>query len=286
MDRATNPHRSPRSTSIRVGRRSPDAPWEVQAGGVGTVRPPAPRGAWCVASCLVWAAACVVARPAAPVSAPAGPPAPAASSRCDSTLRSTLHALGLPPAVAADVRHTLAAYGGVVLRWPPTRRAPIRVWVQPPRFAISHEATLEASAAEDWVALVLGGARAWDGAARGVAFEATRDSAAADVRVLWDRAATTAARPVRGHTAVVASRSGVIAEASVTLVGAGSGAARTRPADVRAMAAHEFGHVLGLAHRSDPGSVLTPRVRADGVSAGDRAVLRAWYALPPGPLCR
>lgn len=287
--RSSNAHRSRPPTSVRVGPAAPEAPWKLRAGALGAARPGITRAAWCAVSCVAWAAACAVARPAAPaaaVRAPVSRAAPAASSPCDSTLRSTLQALRLPPAVAADLRHTLAAYGGIVLRWPDTRRAPIRIWVQPPRPALAHGASLEALAAVDWAALVLSGARAWDGAAPGVAFAAARDSVAADVRVVWDRAATAAVHPVRGRTAVVASRAGVIAGASVTLIGAGPGAARARPADVRAVAAHEFGHVLGLAHRSDPHSVLTPRVRADGVSAGDRAVLRAWYALPPGALCR
>lgn len=133
---------------------------------------------------------------------------------------------------------------------------------------------------------VVTGARAWDGAVPGLAFAATRDSAAADVRVVWERGAHDARGP-HGHTAVVADRAGAIGGAEVTL-GArrgGPGAPATS-SDVRAVAAHEFGHVLGLTHRTASSSVMAPDVRTDGVSAADRAVLRAWYALPAGAACR
>ena len=55
--------------------------------------------------------------------------------------------------------------------------------------------------------------------------------------------------------------------------------------DVRAVARHELGHALGLAHHAAPTSVMAPLVRAEQLTDEDRATLRALYALPIGARC-
>ena len=55
--------------------------------------------------------------------------------------------------------------------------------------------------------------------------------------------------------------------------------------DVRVVARHEMGHVLGLAHHAAPTSVMAALVSAERIGEGDRAVLRALYALPAGAPC-
>ena len=55
--------------------------------------------------------------------------------------------------------------------------------------------------------------------------------------------------------------------------------------DVRAVARHELGHALGLAHHAAPTSVMAPLVRAERLTDEDRATLRALYALPIGARC-
>ena len=56
-------------------------------------------------------------------------------------------------------------------------------------------------------------------------------------------------------------------------------------ADVRAVARHELGHVLGLGHHGSARSVMAPLVVAERLDDGDRTALRALYALPVGARC-
>jgi hypothetical protein len=56
-------------------------------------------------------------------------------------------------------------------------------------------------------------------------------------------------------------------------------------ADVRTVARHELGHVLGLAHHAAAKSVMAPRVQSDRLLPGDEAALRLLYALAVGARC-
>lgn len=213
------------------------------------------------------------------------------SAGCDTSR----HAAGVPVALEREVHRTIERYGGLLLRWPDDRRV-LRVWVQPhfvhdavglPGAPRSHDPSspLEVLAhdAEDraWERAVLEAAHEWRAPDVGLAMEHTMDSAGAEVRVL--RVPFDSARGQR--SGVLADRAGRIHEAWIAL---GEVDARGRPyrlRDVRAAAAHEVGHVLGLGHRETHESVMTPDVRADAVASSDRALLRAWYAHAPGRTC-
>ena len=206
---------------------------------------------------------------------------------CDSAIVPS----ALDPALAAALREALVARDGVVLRWSIDRHAPLRVWIQPRR------PTLRVHLYEpiDWISAVRRAVGAWHGAVERLRLELTADSAAADVHVLWarvlrpsgDAKAGESHGKTAGRTALIGSRTGGLLSATVvTLAEESSVDARTfTPADIYATTLHEVGHALGLTHLSGSRSVMAPRAGNTGITALDRAVLRAWYGLPAGPAC-
>jgi predicted Zn-dependent protease len=245
--------------------------------------------------------AVLAASPAAPdtTTGRGGPAAPGSRPGACAPLDSAAHEA---PAVAADVAGTLRTHGGVV-RWLP-ERGPVRVWVQP-RPATLAGPTLVAAA---WRQAVLDAADAWREVVPGLVLTAEGDSARADVRVTWgvvpEPAAAAlalgapgggatqahgfgAASTVRpaARTALAATARGHAAAALVVLALEGEAALDT-PDAVRAVARHEFGHVLGLAHHAAARSVMAPVVRATRLAPGDRDALRLLYRCRPARAAR
>jgi predicted Zn-dependent protease len=190
------------------------------------------------------------------------------------------------PALAADVQSTLALHGAAV-RWEPTA-GPIRVWVQPrPAFTVGWD-----HPAAEWRGAVLAAAGSWHRIVDGLEFRPVRDSASADVVVTWaapsslaDPRGSELAAGTVGRTAL-RDEYGRARAAHVRLAFADPGGSLYSVSDVRAVARHEFGHVLGLAHHAAANSAMAPVIRVDRLHAGDRDALRLLYALPAGARCQ
>jgi hypothetical protein len=194
-------------------------------------------------------------------------------------------AVVLSDSVAADLGAALDVHGGVV-RWDPAR-GPIRIWVQRrPDFAADVTVT-----PAEWKRAVLTTTEAWRDVVSGLAFALEPDSARADVVITWEHDLESApssselAFLTAGRTTLVPGGDGRALLAHVRLAVFGPGAVRYSVDDVRAVARHELGHALGLAHHRAPTSVMAPLVRTERLTTEDRSTLRALYSLPIGARC-
>jgi len=189
------------------------------------------------------------------------------------------------PAVADDLRAALAAHGGAV-RWEPAR-GPVRLWVQR-RPEVAADVIVTGA---EWRRAISAAAAAWRDVVPALAFAVELDSARADVIVTWERdlagvpADGGLAFRTAGRTTLVPGTDGRALAAHVRLAVLTPEGERYSVEDVRAVARHELGHALGLAHHAAPTSVMAPLVRAERLTDEDRATLRALYALPIGARC-
>lgn len=181
-------------------------------------------------------------------------------------------------AVGTYIGDVLRVRDSAIVRWPNAPTEPISVWIR------------DTSSVRDWNPALVERARAafraWEDTGIPVRFQFVADSAGADARLTWiDRFA----EPVGGRAISGLTRWGVddrsrIVDAGITIaIHRASGDALTAAA-VEAMALHEIGHLLGLDHCADDGSVMAPVVQVRSLSASDRATVRLLYALPVGPL--
>ena len=224
----------------------------------------------------------------------AAPRDSAAAPACEAVAATVAPADRLP-----DVAAALAAHHGAV-RWVADGQ-PVRVWIErrpADGASLSH-------GEREWRDAVVAAATAWTGVVPGLRVTIVRDSAAADVHVRWapalpaspigdpsagslaaDGATGTALAPfTAGRTTLVPDAAGRAVRADVVLAAGSLDGAPYLPRDVHAIAQHEMGHVLGLAHHRSPRSVMSQLIAVDRLADEDRAVLRALYALPVGAPC-
>jgi Matrixin len=152
-------------------------------------------------------------------------------------------------------------------RWSDRVASPIRVWVEPasqPGFT-----ALVRAAFGEWVDVGL--------PLRFIFVDGARD---AEITVRW----TEHLQHKTGNTVWRVDNHGWMRSGDVLLAThMGDG----RPLDaqsLRAIALHEVGHLIGLAHSNDGHDVMAPLVRVSTLSSADRATARLLYTLPAGHL--
>ena len=177
---------------------------------------------------------------------------------------------------AASLRGTyladiLAERDSALSRWPDRTGKPVRVWVQ-------SSASLPGWRRQ-FPELVRVALDEWSAVGIPVRFVYVSDPSRAEVRVRWvERLGDESC----GETTWTADADGWMRRADITLAMRSSDGVLQDERDMRAMALHEAGHLLGLGHTSDTTAIMAPWVAADDLSDADRATVRALYALPPG----
>ena len=184
----------------------------------------------------------------------------------------------------ADVRRRLAERGSgtyinemlaerdsALARWPDRGGRPLTIWVQP------------TTTIDDWTDGYLTSVRAavgdWDGLDLPVHFAFTNDSARADVHVTFIDQFEEA---ISGRTKWERDDNWWITDADIVLAVHHRAGPALDEDSMRALALHEFGHLLGLDHTEDATSIMAARVRVRNLSGADRATVRLLYTLPPG----
>lgn len=161
-------------------------------------------------------------------------------------------------------------------RWPDRRAEPLRVWIQPtasfpdwdPNYPLVAERALDE----------------WQEAGFPIRFDRVRDSATADIQILFVHQMPPDDSLRIGVARLKYDQGGTIHQAWVTIA-THDYRGRAIPSDfVAGTARHEIGHVLGLGHSYRTNDVMFPESRTPVISDYDRATLHLIYTLPPGPV--
>jgi hypothetical protein len=164
----------------------------------------------------------------------------------------------------------LLARDSSLARWKPRSR-PLSVWVQ------------QRPDLEDWDAeyidAVSDAFMAWDRVGLPVRFRMVTDSSQADIHVTW---ISNFNEQISGRTKWSRDENWWIVNASILLAIHHQQGDRLDQSAMKAMALHEVGHLLGLDHTTNPGSIMAPRVRIRELAPIDIATVRVLYSVDAG----
>ena len=156
-------------------------------------------------------------------------------------------------------------------RWPERTRRPLRVWID----AAAEQPGWDAGYRDQ----VRAAFASWEEVGIPVRFDFVADARDADVQVTWvDRFV----EPISGKTIWSRDDRWWIVDADIQLALHHRNGDPLDASQVRAIALHEVGHLLGLDHTEDPANIMAARVRVRELSPADQATVRLLYSVPAG----
>jgi hypothetical protein len=171
------------------------------------------------------------------------------------------------------IHEVLADRDSALARWPDRVERPLRIWIGSGQGIVGWKADFENEVRQAF--------NTWGTVGIPVSFELAPDSAHADVHVKWiDRFRD----PISGKTVWSRDDNWWIVDGDITI------ALHHRDGDpldapqIRAIALHEIGHLLGLDHTTDQANIMAPRVRVRELSSADQATIRLIYSVPAGKI--
>jgi len=167
----------------------------------------------------------------------------------------------------------LTARDSALTRWPDRLSRPLRVWVSDAKSLAGWNA--------DFMPAVRDAFDTWVQAGVPVHFTFVLDSSSADVHVGFIERF---GQGISGKTIWSRDARWWLVSSDITLGLAHPTGGVVSAPQMRAIALHEVGHLLGLDHSHDLDNIMSARIRVRDITEADRATMRLLYSVPAGSL--
>lgn len=202
---------------------------------------------------------------------PAPPPPPPEPGYLDLMARAQTRGRIRASAGATYLNEMFAASGDSMLhRWDNRILRPVRVFLGPDTVANFQPGFLD---------MVRSAFQRWEATGLPVRFDLTADARTAEVQFRWT---PKFAIDRTGQTDLTWDQNGHLRTGTVTLATIDPKGPPLRPDDIRIIALHEIGHLLGLDHAPDSTDIMFPTARVRDLSQRDIQSALLLYQLVPG----